>query len=646
LRVDPLWIVDLSDPSTPRIAGELHVPGWSTYIQPLGDRLVAIGINDTNDWRVAVSLFDVHDPEHPSLLSKVPLGVNNSWSEANNDEKAFGVFPEAGLILVPYQGYETNGYSSQVQLIDLGTDTLKARGTIDHAFQPRRAGWHNERVYSISGKELLAVDVTDRDRPLLKADVELSWSVDRVFVAGDYVLEVADGNSWYGWWSEGTATPPSIRVSKISDPDRPVSSLVLADSLPVIGATIQDSKLYLAQGLTGYGIPFLAADDSTQSTNPPTLFLSVVDLSGLPQMTVLGKTAVATEPLGWSPSLAPVWPKPGLLVWSGGSGGWWGPMVGDAAGGGVAGGASIAPGGMMWRPWWGGFGGRLLAFDVNVSTSPRFVSDLNLTTNTWWNFSPALTANGLVYLSHQSSEFVPDVTIPGQTPPVPSVTVDPKTGQLVTNAPPVGIWVQRYYLDVVDYADPAVPTVRNSVNIPGQLNGLSHGGAIIYTIGPHWVDWVTDWSEWLDASAYDGVSASLVASLPLPKDWPHPLLITEGGIFMSRPDSVASTSQLETWQLSDTGKFTQVGSLNLGSLTSTLALFDKLLVAQLNSNGAVLFDATAPASLVTIGKGQPQGCVGYDLSRAGGSLSGGLWVPLGDYGVFQIPPATATDAGR
>ena len=39
-RIDLLWIVDLSDPREPVIKGELEVPGWSTYIQPLGDRLL------------------------------------------------------------------------------------------------------------------------------------------------------------------------------------------------------------------------------------------------------------------------------------------------------------------------------------------------------------------------------------------------------------------------------------------------------------------------------------------------------------------------------------------------------------------------------------------------------------------------------
>src|SRR5262249_41021080 len=151
-------------------------------------------------------------------------------------------------------------------------------------------------------------------------------------------------------------------------------------------------------------------------------------------------------PLGWSPNLEPTWPRAGVLVWSGGGGGFW-PLVADgpvAMGGGVA---SVVGGGIM-RPWWGGNGGRFLAFDVSAWSRPKFVSDLNLTTNLWWSFSSPYTANGLIYVSHETSEFVEGVTLPGQTFP-PVITVDPKTGQTVTNQPPIGVWVERYYLDVV-----------------------------------------------------------------------------------------------------------------------------------------------------------------------------------------------------
>jgi hypothetical protein len=112
LQIDPLWVVDLSDPAHPTVSGELEVPGWSTYIHPRGDQLVAVGV-ETN--RTTVSLFDVTDARHPALLSRVPLGSQYSSSEANREEKAFTVLEDAGLILLPVQGYTTNGWQAWVQ---------------------------------------------------------------------------------------------------------------------------------------------------------------------------------------------------------------------------------------------------------------------------------------------------------------------------------------------------------------------------------------------------------------------------------------------------------------------------------------------------------------------------------------------------
>src|SRR5205823_4466060 len=107
----------------------------------------------------------------------------------------------------------------------------------------------------------------------------------------------------------------------------------------------------------------------------------------------------------------------------------------------------------------------------------------------------------------------------------------------VTNAVPVGTWVSRSYLDVVDYADARNPLVRQPVNIPGTLNGISHQGAVLYTVGTHWTtNQVMAWTQFLDASAYDGVSAHLIDSLALPNTSPLPLLVVETNLFIGHPD--------------------------------------------------------------------------------------------------------------
>lgn len=623
-QIDPLFVVDLTDPRNPRVAGEIEVPGWSTYIHPLGDRLVTIGIDNTGGWRVAVSLFDVKDPAAPKLLSRVPVGENYSWSEANTDEKAFGILPEIGLLLVPYQGYTTNGYASRVQLIDLDPDSLKARGTIEHTLVPRRATVHRDRVLSLSGRELLALDATDRDHPVLKGALELAWRVDRVVAAGQHLLGFTAAGSW-------DAPQSALRVAAAADPDRVLRTTSLG-TLPVLGSVAKDGHLFVLQGKTEWWWPA----DSGNSTNPATatnVSLTVFDLTALPELKQTAKIDLATQPLGWGTDWKGLWVKPGVIAWTGGGGywGWWG------GGRGIATDALV---GGFWGPSYGGQGGRLITCDVADVRSPKFVSDLNLIATDRWNFSPAFTANGKVFLSHESSEFLEGVVPPGYVPPSPVIAKDPVTGVVETNVVPIGTWVQKHSLDVVDFADPSAPAARKPVSLPGRLTGISHAGELLYTVGPQFdpVKWTTDWNEWLAASAYDGVAAHLVDKFMLPQAWPHPLLIKDAYALLARPaESTNGKSLLEAWTVSGSGQFIRVGTTQLPSPAQTLGAFGDALAVKGTSDVA-LYDASNPAALSWISKQEVSSCLWFDLTFADGSLEEGLWVPLGDFGVLKIGP--------
>ena len=629
LRMDPLWIVDLKDPAKPKLLGELQVPGWSTFMYPMGDRLVAIGIDNSNSWKVAVSLFDVSDPAKPALLAKVPLGDQYSWSEANHDEKAFTVLPDAGLIMVPYQTWSTNNWASQVQLIDFSRDNLKARGVIEHTMEPRRSTVLDNRIVSISGTELLVVDAKDRDNPLTTATLELSWGVDRVFAYGNYVVEIE--NALYS----GPNSNPVIRVVQPADLGAIRTRLELTNGFPVLGACVRDAHLYVLQGNGSYeGLLYDAngqPDPGQAATPTPNLFLSVFDLAVLPELKLTGQAqAVVTNSL-YSSTLTAVWPKPGLLVWTGSGGGWWGgPIMFDTV---------ARPGGIRWGG--GGGAGRLVAFNVADMTAPQFASDLSLTsTNGWWNFSPAFTAQGLVYLSHQANEFLPGVTLPDQSQPQPVVTGKPD-GTLETNMPPIGIYVTRYYLDVVDYADPVNPTPRIPVNLPAQLVGLSTQGSLLYTKGPRWDDkWQTDWTDYLAASAYDGVQVSLVDTVQVSTNaWSagQPAMLTNGTVLIpvSQYDATSSTGLVEAWQLNDAGKLVKAANHKLSTPVSSIRVWDTLLAAQLNQS-VELYNIANLADWVSLGSGTT-GYYWSDLSNADGNLKEGLFVPLGVYGVLAVP---------
>ena len=77
-QIDPLFIIDLSDPAEPRVAGELKIPGFSAYLHPLGDGLL-LGVGQDADPRTGrplgpqATLFDVSDPAAPTSLGHVAL---------------------------------------------------------------------------------------------------------------------------------------------------------------------------------------------------------------------------------------------------------------------------------------------------------------------------------------------------------------------------------------------------------------------------------------------------------------------------------------------------------------------------------------------------------------------------------------------
>ncbi len=596
-QIDPLWIVDFSNPSMPHIAGSVEVPGWSTFIQPLGNRLVTLG-TETN--HVSVSLYDVSNPAVPARLSQVRLGANYSWSVANYDEKAFAVLPDAGLVLVPFSGDATNGYTSALQLIDYSPAELRARGQVrsSSGLSYRRATVFKERILSLSDWELASVDATDRDNPTIRGRLELAESIDRVILAGDYVLQLSTGNLW-------NATTPGLSVVAANAPNTVLEHFELLP-LPLLGATKRDNWLYLAQGSPDLGIP--------TSEEGARFALTVLNLEDLPSLTVAAQIVTNSVSLGWSGNWQALWPQPGVLVWAGGQDYWccydlW-------IGGGPLGGP-----GWFWRPWSRGSGGNglLVAFDVNRPEAPRLASQVDLRATNRWSFSRSFVADGLVFLSHQTSEFIPD--------PIPTNT---------------GTWIYRSFLNVVDFTEPADPLVRKPVNIPNPLAGVAESAALVFSLGSHWPDDPTvGWREFLDASAYDGISAYLVDSLPLPAAWPHPAVVLGASVVVANPGDNSTTNvvpaTVETWTLTDSRKFFRSGSLLVSVPISDLGYFDGLLAGASYDSRVDLFNASDPAKLVRVGCGRPPVCWWWpNLEQAAGDLSSGLWLPLGAYGVSHV----------
>ena len=672
-RIDPLWIVDLSDPRKPVIKGELEVPGWSTYIQPLGDRLVSIGVDDTdNKRRVAVSLFDVSDVTKPRLFDKVTMGDRWSWSEAQYDEKAFTVLPHAGLILVPYQGYEGTGYAKKVQIIDLNEKTLKKRGVIEHALQPRRATEYQDFIMSISGQELLSVDATNRDKPVVKGKVELAWFVDQIIPVGDHLLQFARGSNWYFGEQRG----PSLRVAAKADPDDALGSLILKHNAYLSGATVRGDKLYLLQTQSYHAanpkpVPEKGeeGDEENGEEKPepepnPNLFLTVVDLAKLPALSVISEVVLIDEHMGWNNQFKANWPGDGSLLWSnkGGHRYWGWPWIMDDIGG--------MPD--IWWPGYGGGAGQLICFDVADPAKPALASNVNLSVEdedeneedkkrrryvSRWNFSEAiLNDNGLVYLSSQHSEYLApeeeeekpkdDDEDEEEDPDEPIEKPKPRPEPIPK---PHGYWVTRYELHVVDYTDPADPVVRDTVAIPGSLIGTSHGGALLYTNGSHWNEERKWDGNWFDASSYDGLEAHLVDSIEQPNSWPQSHVVkSDGTLFLSFTERTKVLKEdggvlrydtqpyLQSFALDENGKFTLLDEIEPEKDIQQLKLIGGNLVGMDNRRGVTLFDTTDPDALRVAGKAKLEGCLWFNLENTVDNNGGGIWLPLGQYGAARI----------
>ena len=186
-QVDPLFTLDLSDPRRPAVAGELKIPGFSTYLHPLDrDHLLTIGREVSDDGRrqggVQLQIFDVTQFSNPQVQHRYTLGTGSSSSEAGHEHRAFTYFPSRGLLSIPFSDWSAARPSRFTSTLEVLRATVAGGiapvGSIEHAdlvqgTQGRYAGWTpqvrrsvmmDDFVYSISFGGVKVHDVRDLSR--------------------------------------------------------------------------------------------------------------------------------------------------------------------------------------------------------------------------------------------------------------------------------------------------------------------------------------------------------------------------------------------------------------------------------------------------------------------------------------------------
>lgn len=170
-QMDPLYTIDLSDPAHPRELGALKIPGFSSYLHPIGgDRLLGIGTDATEQGQslgAQVGVFDIADPTRARQIGKATFGPDSHLT-ASDDPHAFTWLPGSDAAITSLDrwsqpGWESDGTNEGTQMVLLRVAPSGAISTEDlpspGGWQPRALPLPDGRV-ALVGAEIRLVAVS------------------------------------------------------------------------------------------------------------------------------------------------------------------------------------------------------------------------------------------------------------------------------------------------------------------------------------------------------------------------------------------------------------------------------------------------------------------------------------------------------
>jgi uncharacterized secreted protein with C-terminal beta-propeller domain len=177
-QFDPLFALDLSDPTAPKLTGSLEIPGFSRYLQPIdATHVIGIGQDIANNEPsgVQVSLFDVSDPANPRRVALTTISTGPSyWMTTSQQYDPHQLFydPATQTLAIPINGYYTTdsvtgvgSYHSSLWVfkVDLGGGSLTQLGQVeaDANDTVERAVRIGDVLFSISQDAVQAFPIGD-----------------------------------------------------------------------------------------------------------------------------------------------------------------------------------------------------------------------------------------------------------------------------------------------------------------------------------------------------------------------------------------------------------------------------------------------------------------------------------------------------
>ncbi|OGE19071.1 hypothetical protein A3J19_04195 [Candidatus Daviesbacteria bacterium RIFCSPLOWO2_02_FULL_41_8] len=144
-QTDPFYVLDLSNPKSPQVKGELKIPGYSSYLHPLSpNRILGVGKEGS---QVKLSLFDVTVAESPAEIDKYIL--DEYWSEALSTHHAFLQDGKHKVLFIPGN---KGGY-----IISYEGDKFVLKKAISETMA-KRAVYINDYLYIVGEDKIVVVD--------------------------------------------------------------------------------------------------------------------------------------------------------------------------------------------------------------------------------------------------------------------------------------------------------------------------------------------------------------------------------------------------------------------------------------------------------------------------------------------------------
>jgi hypothetical protein len=160
-QTDPLYALDVSDPTDPKLLGELAMPGFSDYLFPLGDKLLlGVGKDASNAGQlggVKVALMDVTDPTQPAVINSSLIGYRGSYTALDFSRHGINIFQQGALfrIALPVRANEATYASPSYQglqrfEVDSTAKTMVSKSIVKSQVYPPNAAFSSNNQFDLA----------------------------------------------------------------------------------------------------------------------------------------------------------------------------------------------------------------------------------------------------------------------------------------------------------------------------------------------------------------------------------------------------------------------------------------------------------------------------------------------------------------